>query len=545
VKPGPAIANNLWLAASLPEWMRFRQAATKVEATQRQLLTRYVRSNAATAFGKEHGFTQIRNWEDFAEKIPVRPYEEFEPWIGQIAGGAQNILTAEPVKLLEPSSGSSGAEKWIPYTNRLQAEFRRAVAAWISSVFLEMPALKAGRAYWSLTPPAQRDRTQESSVPIGFDEDSAYLGGLARRLVNLTLATPPQLRGVTDMDMFWRLTLLSLLKCRDLRLISVWHPSFILLLLRYLRDNWSSLLDDLASGLSTPIIRVTRDKPRSLELTRLGPDNASSVWPDLALISCWGDAHAANYLADLHAEFPGVHLQPKGIVATEAFITLPFEDHRPLAIRSHFFEFQDEHGNIHPAWSLEDKRTYTLIVTTGGGLYRYALRDQVEVTGFYANIPSLRFIGKADNISDHCGEKLNEAFVATCLEAVFARFELKPRFAMLALDNPKSSPGYSLYIESPVELPQQLATELEAQLRQSHHYDLCIRLGQLRPVSVTRIAGDAYQTYTSTLVQHGMRLGDIKPTPLSRRTDWSTCFSRHNVANCRTARSPSVPVIRL
>ncbi|MDH3549041.1 MAG: GH3 auxin-responsive promoter family protein, partial [Gammaproteobacteria bacterium] len=467
---------------------------------------------------------QIGSWEDFADNIPVRPYEEFEPWIEQIAGGAKNVLTAEPVKLLEPSSGSSGAEKWIPYTRGLQAEFRRAVAVWISSVFLEMPALRAGRAYWSLTPPAQRDRPQESSVPIGFDEDSAYLGGLAQRLVNLTLATPPQLRGVTDMDMFWRLTLLSLLRCRDLRLISVWHPSFVLLLLRYLRNNWSSLLDDLASGLSTPTIRIARDTPRSRELARLGPDNAGSVWPNLAMISCWGDAHAANYLPDLRAEFPGVSLQPKGIVATEAFITLPFAHHHPLAIRSHFFEFQDKAGNILPAWSLEEKCTYTLIVTTGGGLYRYALRDQVEVTGFHADIPSLRFIGKADNVSDHYGEKLNEAFVATCLDRIFARFGLKPRFAMLALDADGTPPRYSLYVESTAELPAQLADALEEQLRESHHYDLCIRLGQLRPVGVTRITGDAYDIYTRTLVEHGMRLGDIKPTPLGRRSDWSIYF---------------------
>jgi hypothetical protein len=525
VKLGSAIANNLWLAASLPEWVRFRHAATSIEETQRQLLSRYLRDNAATNFGRDHHFLQIRSWEEFAEKIPIRPYEDFEPWISQIASGAHNVLTAEPVKLLEPSSGSSGAEKWIPYTRRLQTEFRRAVAVWISSAFLEAPALKAGRAYWSLTPPAQRDRTQESIVPIGFDEDSAYLGGVARHLVNRTLATPPQLRGVADMDTFWRLTLLSLLKCRDLRLISAWHPSFILLLLRYLRSNWSNLLDYLASGLRTPTIRITSDRLRSRELARLGPDNATAIWPDLAMISCWGDALAANYLPDLRAEFPGVTLQPKGIVATEAVVTLPFGNQRPLAIRSHFFEFLDEEGNIHPAWSLENRCTYTLIVTTGGGLYRYALRDQVEVTGFYQDIPSLRFIGKADNVSDYYGEKLNEAFVADCLEAVFTRFELRPRFAMLALDNPDSSPGYSLYIEPTGELPAQFAAALEEQLRRSHHYDLCIRLGQLQAVRVNKIAGNAYDIYTSALLKRGMRLGDIKPTPLSRHTDWSTHFA--------------------
>ena len=524
MKLGAAIANNIWLAASLPEWLRFKRAATRVEATQRQLLARYLKNNVKTDFGRSHEFAKIHCWEEYAEQVPVRPYEDFDAWIGQIASGTANVLTAEPVNLLEPSSGSSGAEKWIPYTDSLQTEFRRAVAVWVTGVFLETPRLAAGRAYWSLTPPAQRDRSKEASVPIGFDEDSAYLGSVARHLVNLTLATPPQLRSVTDMDLFWRLTLLSLLKCRDLRLISAWHPSFILLLLRYLRDNWSSLLDDLASGLSTPTVSTRKDVSRSRELARLGPDNATALWPDLALISCWGDAHAANYLPDLRAEFPGVRLQPKGLVATEAFVTLPLADHRPLAIRSHFFEFQDENGSIHPTWSLHEEGTYTVIVTTGGGLYRYALRDQVEVTGFYSDIPSLRFIGKADNVSDHCGEKLNEAFVAACLEAVFGKFELKPRFAMLALGNPDTSPGYFLFIESGSELPPQLASALEEELRRNHHYDLCTRLGQLQPVRVNRVTGNAYDIYTSALVGRGMRLGDIKPTPLSRYTDWPVYF---------------------
>jgi hypothetical protein len=101
VNAGSAIANNLWLAASLPEWVRFRHAATRLEATQRQLLARYIKSNAATAFGKDHGFAQIGSWEDFADNIPVRPYEEFEPWIGQIAAtrnsslGSDRSLTAQ------------------------------------------------------------------------------------------------------------------------------------------------------------------------------------------------------------------------------------------------------------------------------------------------------------------------------------------------------------------------------------------------------------------------------------------------------------------
>ena len=76
-------------------------------------------------------------------------------------------------------------------------------------------------------------------------------------------------------------------------------------------------------------IRMFRRGPRGLLLTDAGQ----------------------SYLPDVREAFPGVHLQPKGLVATEAFVTLPLGDLRPLAIRSHFFEFQDQAGNVLPAWS--------------------------------------------------------------------------------------------------------------------------------------------------------------------------------------------------
>ena len=108
--------------------------------------------------------------------------------------------------------------------------------AWITSLFLSDPHLVTGRAYWSLTPPGERAQDPDAVVPTGFDDDSAYLGGFAQRLVGFTLATPARLRSITDSDEFWRITAESLSACRDLRFISAWHPSFVLLL----RDTTAS-----------------------------------------------------------------------------------------------------------------------------------------------------------------------------------------------------------------------------------------------------------------------------------------------------------------
>jgi hypothetical protein len=491
VNVSAAVANGAWLAASLPEYLRFRRAAAAVEPTQRRLLQACIARNADTAFGREHGFSGIRSWEEFAERVPIRAYDDFRAWIDRIAQGEHAILTTDRVRLFEPSSGSSGAAKWIPYTAGLQAEYRRAVAAWVAELFLSRPQLMAGRAYWSLTPPADAVQAVESKVPVGFDEDSAYLGGVAQRLVKLAIAMPPVSGQARDSESFWRITAESLSACRDLRIISAWHPSFVLLL---------------------------RDKVRE----HLGSNE--NPWPRLGLISCWGDAQAAALLPDLQAAFPGVTIQPKGLLATEGVVTFPLGDRRPLAVRSHFFEFEDSQGRIRPAWDLREGDEYAVIMTTGGGLYRYALGDRVVVNGYYRDTPGLEFVGKADHVVDHRGEKLSEGFVASCLTEAFDELAVEPRFAMLAPDLSSEPPGYTLYIESARALPDALCQRLEEKLRRGYHYALCIRLGQLRSLRVTRVRGPAYDAYTQALVARGMRLGDIKPTPLSRYADWSERF---------------------
>ena len=326
------------------------------------------------------------------------------------------------------------------------------------------------------------------------------------------------------MDEFWHATLLMLLGCRDLALISVWHPSYLLLLVEKLGDRWSTLIDDLGRGYSGSMAALCQapDRRRAGQLAGLDPGDVRAIWPGLRLISCWGDAHAGAAITELRRCFPGVTVQPKGLIATEAFVTLPFAGLRPLAIRSHFFEFLDDNGHAHPGWSLRHGESYSLVITTGGGLYRYRLRDRVEVTGFLGATPSLRFVGKEDNVSDHFGEKLDERFVAHCQATIFEALDLAPRFAMLALEEDR--PGYALYLESPGADTRELARRLEQQLCRNPHYELCVRLGQLQPVRVVEVAEDAYQAYSAHLREHGARLGDIKPSPLSRYCDWSQVF---------------------
>src|SRR6185369_1456475 len=98
-------------------------------------------------------------------------------------------------------------------------------------------------------------------------------------------------------------------------------------------------------------------------------------------------------------------IQSKGLLATEAFVSIPWEAQHPVAVMSHFFEFASANGEILLAHELRHGETYSVIVTTAGGLWRYRLGDLVEVDGLAAATPSLRFLGRGTSVTDLCGEK--------------------------------------------------------------------------------------------------------------------------------------------
>ncbi|MFL6236926.1 MAG: GH3 auxin-responsive promoter family protein [Thermoanaerobaculia bacterium] len=481
----PALAGSAWLASNVPGYLRFRRALARPEAVQRSLLRRYLKDNADTAFGRAHGFAAIRSAEEYRERVPTAHWEDMAPWVNRIAAGEANVLTRSPVRTLEPTSGSSAAAKLIPYTAALQREIRRAVAPWIVDLYGRRPRLALGSAYWSITPLALDEERPGGQVRVGFEEDSQYLGGLWSRLVDATLAVPGSVRHLRDPDAFRQATLQHLLRRRDLTVISVWHPSFLLLLME--------------------------------PLPRLSPEPPGRIWPRLGLISCWGDAHAALSLPELARAFPGVEIQPKGLLATEGFVTIPFAGRWPLAIRSHFFEFLPEDGGgPRFAWELEEGGIYSVALTTGGGLYRYRLQDRVRVEGSVERTPSLRFLGKEGHVSDLRGEKLHESFVAGVLARVFEKAEMVPRFAMLA---PAGDAGYVLFLETDAP-PPDLAARLDNELAANPQYRLCRALGQLAPVRVQPVGLGAYGRYLEECRRRGQRWGDVKPLALSPLDGW-------------------------
>jgi hypothetical protein len=286
-----------------------------------------------------------------------------------------------------------------------------------------------------------------------------------------------------------------------------------------------------------PLLRSLRAAPvRAKELQSVSPHDYTAVWPKLKTISCWGDGAARSSAAELHHLFPRAALQRKGLMATEAAVTIPIGSLHPVAVRSHFYEFVDPAGRARLAGELESGTEYSVLVSTGGGLYRYRLGDRVAVDGWVARTPSLRFVGRDDRVSDRRGEKLSDAFVATVLDAVFAGAS-RPRFAMLAPEEGADGVGYTLWMESASDVPPRMAAALENELRRNPHYAWCVDLGQLRPARLVCVPAGANRAFIDFCMARGQREGDVKPVSLHTSGGWARILGAEAPELARETRS--------
>lgn len=526
-------------------WRAYQRAARDPAGAQRARLRALLRETRGTAFAAAHGLSRVKSLRDFQDAVPIRDYEGHAPWIERLKLGEARVLTRSAPRVFEKSSGSTHAAKYIPYTQPFLAEYSAGTGPWLYDLLTRRPALRRGSSYWSISPAGVRDEVTPGGTRVGFEDDTGYFPAPVRKLLRRLLPVPPEVARLPDVPTCRYVTLRYLLADPCLGFVSVWSPSYLSLLLEFARAHAERLAWDVARGTLSPPSGVLRrafpdlppaDRRRAEQIRAAfpprGPLRLELLWPNLSLVSCWADAAAAQQLPALRALLPQeVELQPKGLFATEGALSFPLLD-RPgatLIPHGHLLELQPAGEAAARPLALheaEQGQRYVPLLTTQGGLFRYRLGDVVEVVGCFERTPLVRFVGRADGVSDLAGEKLAPGQVAAAIARAAAETGVAPAFAILApVRGQGGTPGgYRLYAElkDPVSLAR-LALALEAALRTGYHYDHCRRLEQLEPVSARRVEG-GWSRYEAALVARGVRAGDIKPSALRREPWWDEVF---------------------
>ncbi|MBO0348723.1 GH3 auxin-responsive promoter family protein [Phormidium pseudopriestleyi FRX01] len=491
---------------------RFSQALKNPRRSQRSVQQEIYRNFLSSDYGKslDLGAASQTSLNEQWNQIPVVNYEDIQDWIEpadspgsqEFKNSSQNTplpgksLTPEPILFYEKTSGSRGPAKWIPYTQSLRSSFNAMFCVWVHDLIQNGPKFETGKFYFCISPQLKDPQIVTENAG-GLADDSEYLDGWLRALLSLVLVAPPRLKHLQDPDEFKEQLSLELL-CEDrLEAISIWSPSFLKVLLDYIETHRESLLEKLGD-------KISGDRS---QLLKQSPIPWTQIWPKLKLISCWDSSHSREQSEFLRKLFPGVMVQGKGLLATEAPMTIPLiaaQGFVPL-LNEVFFEFEDKTQKIYKLHEIKQGEEYTLIISQKGGLYRYRIGDRVRVSHFYHKTPCLEFLGRDRSISDLVGEKLSETFVKTVLEDI----SLETTFFKTLVPVTQPVAHYLLLLDEAQESPEAIAQKLDRALMRSPHYRHARLLGQLdRPrVFISKEIPHSLIRYRT---QSGKKWGDLK-----------------------------------
>lgn len=463
-----------------------------------------------TLMGQKLDLGQIRSVADYQACVPLASWEDLEPWIQQeINGAAGSFLPATPLAV-ELTGGSTSGRKMIPYSATQLAAFRAAVLPWLDDWLMHWPHLAQQSWWWAITPAGRAPAATSTGIPLGLPGgDAAYFGPELAPLLLERLAAPPQMAAISNLADWQRATVAHLLAREDLGLLSLWSPSLLLGLLDCITHESELLLDWLDHWPLPDVPAPALSASRRAALPALVAQDPSALWPALTLCSCWTDAGAIRDAALLRQRWPGLALQGKGLLATEGVVTVPLADLSAplLALNSGFFEFRCDDGRMLLAHELDVGLEAEVVMSTWGGLLRYTSADRVRVAGHYGHTPLLTFLGRRGGVSDLCGEKLSETFVANVLAS------LVPGFAMLYANPEKHC--YQLIVDTACGIPslRKCAAAVEAALCANPQYAYARSLGQLASLQVSTVHAPLACLQNAAMAA-GRRLGDLKPPAL-------------------------------
>lgn len=491
---------------------RFEKACDHPERLQTDLLLRILRTQQATAFGRDHHFATIRSVEDYRRHVPVAPYERLAPYIERVAAGETNALIADgPVRLFALTSGTTAARKLIPVTDAYLAAYRRGWNMWGTRMYRDhRPRRLFLRPIVQIVGDPEEYRTP-GGVPCG--NLSGYTAMVQKRIVRRLYAVPYQTGKLKDPLAKYYVALRCVL-AKPVALFMAANPSTLLQLARVLDSEKEHLLRDLRDGslradleipselrtMLAPKLTANPERAKQLAATaeKTGHLLPSDLWPpDTTLIATWTGGSMGPYLRQLPAAFGNAPVRDLGLLASEGRMTIPFANDTAsgvLDIASHYFEFvpEAEMDSTQPvvlgAHELQEGGRYFILPTTAYGLYRYHISDVVRVTGFLGRTPMIEFLGKGSRFSNLTGEKLSEYHVTKAVDAVAPKHgqSLAAGYTLAPVWD-DAVPYYGFFVEQTDAADavrfDRFLTDLDAELgRQNIEYAAKRESGRLGPV---------------------------------------------------------------
>ncbi len=326
------------------------------DEVQYELLKKLIHKAKNTEVGQKYDFAGIHNYRDFAERVPVRQYEDFEADFERSRKGEHNIFWPTPIRWFAKSSGTTNAKsKFIP----------------VSEESLENCHYAAGKdllcMYLNNNPESQL--FSGKSLRLGgskelYCENGTQFGDLSAILI--------------DNMPFW--AEYSSTPSNEVSLMSNWEVKMPAIVNETMNEKVTSL-----AGVPSWMLVLLNNV-----LETSGRDDLFDIWPNLE-VYFHGGVNFLPYAEQYQKILPRDNFRYYEIYnASEGFFAIQdSNDSKELLLMLDygvFYEFipMDSFGNenekVIPLSEVETGKNYAILITTNAGLWRYKIGDTVRFT---------------------------------------------------------------------------------------------------------------------------------------------------------------------
>ncbi len=501
-------------------WEPLIQKTHDPMTAQNNLLLGILKQNRETSFGLEHGFANITSYEEYRKAVSINSYETLHSYIEKQEEDKQPHLNSENPLMYARTSGSTGKPKFIPILKRTVAQYRKSQHIVAYAKYANIPGVYEGKVL-AIVSPAVEGR-METGTPYGSMSGLIYQS--MPTFVREKYVVPPNVFDIKDYEQKYYLITKYALAEKNISMIATANSSTLVKLKRIMGEQPKQLIND---------IRINNPK-RADELQQLLLDKNtlvfSDIWPNLKSVTTWTGGSCAAQVSSVRKNLnTTTRIVEMGYLSSEfrGGITIDVLNNREIpAIHENFFEFveKDDYENEMPEYitldQVEEGKQYYIYATTQNGLYRYDINDLIEVTGWFNNTPTIRFIQKGKGITNLTGEKLYEAQLVQAMTKVSEVHSVDFNYFMM-LGCPETL-RYTLYIENePLDM-----FEIEHHLYSLNmEYESKRKSGRLQPVEIVFLEDGTGEAYKQHILKAGQREGQFKLEHLQYKQDCLFDFS--------------------
>ena len=517
----------------------FEQITMTPMEVQKKLLLDLLQEHKDTEYGRKYGFADIHSIEEYRQRVPLTEYSDYVSYIDRMTENCEeNLISAQKPVWYNKTSGTAGAPKKIPYSQKTRDCFSRYSLGYQSGfLYRNLKERYFGGRWLNLIRCGGDLVRLPDGVPYG-PLSEASLRPYVDRWKHI-FSTPVEAtfspKGTDVRYLNARFGLCD----KELNNINCTFTGFLLDFCRYIEKNWRLLVDDIEKGVISESVELP-DEIREKLITQLAPmpERAAElrtifeegfetpfipkVWPELSYVVGGASAGFSRYTNEVRERYLGYEIAFyfRGISASEGIFSVPVQlaaHGSALIPDSLFYEFIPIDGeDAAPVTmdKLEVGKKYELVITNHSGFYRYRMKDVLLVTGFYHQTPMVEFQYRIDKTVSLMGEKTTEMALRIAADRT------AKECGFLLVDSsfyPDTQEVQYVCLMEIDRVPQELTEEtirscLDKHLSQLNpSYGEKVRSGLIKPVKLIFAQPDTYVLYKELMLMKGYSIAQLKP----------------------------------